>query len=25
MVVGDEHAHGEIVDARSAGSELAPA
>jgi hypothetical protein len=25
MVVGDEHAHGEIVDARSAGSELAAA
>jgi hypothetical protein len=25
MVVGDEHAHGEIVVGRSADSELAPA
>jgi hypothetical protein len=24
MVVGDEHAHGQIVVGRSAGSELAP-
>jgi hypothetical protein len=25
MIVGDEHAHGQIVVGRSAGSELAPA
>jgi hypothetical protein len=25
MVVGDQHAHGQIVVGRSAGSELAPA